>query len=346
VTTRRLLLNIALLLALVTALPVALAQDGPTEVPVRIIELAGTPAEPEAEISGLAWYGDMLVLMTENPNLYASEGNVGKFYALAKQDLLAYLDSEDAAPLEPVEVPLMGPDIVESVPGFDGFESIVFVGDTVYLTIEAQLESGEMRGYLVRGTVEPDLSAITLDLERQVELIPQAPFDNMSYEATFVADGVLVTFYEANGAGVNENPVAYVVSEDLETVEQIPTANLEFRLTDVTALDEENRFWGINYFFPGEGFLATESDPLVEAYGEGATHGEYEHVERLVAFEYSPEGITLADMPPILLELPGEDARNWEGIVRLDERGFLLVTDQYPETLLGFVASPEGEAVG
>ncbi len=29
--------------------------------------------------------------------------------------------------------------------------------------------------------------------------------------------------------------------------------------------------------------------------------------------------------------------RNWEGIVRLENRGFLLMTDKYPETLFGFV---------
>jgi hypothetical protein len=37
------------------------------------------------------------------------------------------------------------------------------------------------------------------------------------------------------------------------------------------------------------------------------------------------------------LQLSDEAARNWEGVVRLEDRGFLLVTDTFPRTLLGFV---------
>jgi hypothetical protein len=46
------------------------------------------------------------------------------------------------------------------------------------------------------------------------------------------------------------------------------------------------------------------------------------------------------DGPPIQMELTSDDARNWEGLVRLDERGFLIMTDKFPETILGFVTMP------
>ena len=59
-----------------------------------------------------------------------------------------------------------------------------------------------------------------------------------------------------------------------------------------------------------------------------------------MALQYDADGITFVDRAPVQLELPGEDARNWEGIVRLDDVGFLLVTDQYPQTILGFVPVP------
>jgi hypothetical protein len=32
-----------------------------------------------------------------------------------------------------------------------------------------------------------------------------------------------------------------------------------------------------------------------------------------------------------------DDTRNWEGLVRLDDYGFLLATDKYPRTILAFV---------
>ena len=52
---------------------------------------------------------------------------------------------------------------------------------------------------------------------------------------------------------------------------------------------------------------------------------------------YHMGGVQLTDTPPIQLQLLSDDLRNWEGIVRLDNLGFLLVTDKFPRTMLGFV---------
>ncbi len=44
------------------------------------------------------------------------------------------------------------------------------------------------------------------------------------------------------------------------------------------------------------------------------------------------------DRAPIQLTLVDEaTVRNWEGIARLDGRGFLIATDTYPATILAFV---------
>ena len=50
--------------------------------------------------------------------------------------------------------------------------------------------------------------------------------------------------------------------------------------------------------------------------------------------------IVLVDSPPIQMELLGStqnDARNWEGLVRLDNLGFLLITDEHPKTMLVYI---------
>ncbi len=64
-------------------------------------------------------------------------------------------------------------------------------------------------------------------------------------------------------------------------------------------------------------------------------------VERQVELQLPADGqgsITLTGAPPIQLKLAeGQVARNWEGLVRLDGRGFLLATDSFPETILAFV---------
>ena len=99
---------------------------------MRYIELSGPLADPDAELSGLAWYGDTLLLLAENPNRYAADGYAGMFFALDKADILAYLDATDPAPLEPRPVPMIGPDIRASAPGFDGFEAAVFMGERAF----------------------------------------------------------------------------------------------------------------------------------------------------------------------------------------------------------------------
>jgi hypothetical protein len=40
------------------------------------------------------------------------------------------------------------------------------------------------------------------------------------------------------------------------------------------------------------------------------------------------------------LTLDVGDGRNWEGIVRFGDRGFLLATDKFPITMLGYITIP------
>jgi len=48
--------------------------------------------------------------------------------------------------------------------------------------------------------------------------------------------------------------------------------------------------------------------------------------------------IRLVNIAPLYLRLNLDGvSRNWEGIVRLDEIGFLLITDSFPRTIFGFV---------
>jgi hypothetical protein len=58
---------------------------------------------------------------------------------------------------------------------------------------------------------------------------------------------------------------------------------------------------------------------------------------RLLEFRFTSTGITPTGAAPIQLENGLSDARNWEGLTRLDNRGFLLVSDKIPGTALGFV---------
>lgn len=343
----RKILLIALLLVFV---PVVGAQDA-DETEVTFIEITGPAAERDAELSSLVWYGDYLLMITENPFIYAQEGEAGRFYALEREDITEYLDSDGAEPLEPFPVPIISEDIQGAVGGFavafDGFEAAAvmtepgyFTPDRLFLTIEADTVNPDdptMRSYVVSGTIEPDLSAINLDLDTFVEIPRQTDFNNMSYESLLVVDDALVAIYEANGEGPNPGNVAYEIDLMTGELAQVQMDNVNYRITDTTAL-EDGVFWAVNYFFAGEEFLAAENDPLFDEYGMGESQAAFSGFERLVAFQVTDEGIELVEQAPIqLLMTEDSNGRNWEGIVRLDDRGFLVVTDRFPVTLFGFV---------
>jgi hypothetical protein len=55
--------------------------------------------------------------------------------------------------------------------------------------------------------------------------------------------------------------------------------------------------------------------------------------------QYANAGIAFTGAPPIQLELGQNGARNWVALARLDDRRFLLMTNTYPEMILGFVSS-------
>ena len=176
-----------------------------------------------------------------------------------------------------------------------------------------------------------------------LEIEPQANLSNTSDESVMVFGQRIVTLYEANGANVNPNPVAHMFNLDMQLVGSLSMPTIEYRITDATQPDQNGLFWAINYFFPGDREkLKPAEDRLVTQYGQGETHAKSQAVERLVAFQFTEDGIVLAPLAPIQLQLlPDDEARNWEGIARLDDRGFLLVTDKFPETILAFVANPD-----
>lgn len=354
---------VVVVLLMLLAVPTILAQDAPAEVEVQFIELDGPAAERDSEISGLVWVGDYLLMLAENPNMYIGEdyadqfeieeGVAGFFFGLEKADILAYLDEDAPEPLTPFPVPLIAEDVVESIPGFDGFEAVGVFDDgeggfVVVMIIEADTEDESMMGFAVPGRLDADLSSVELLLENALPIEPQTQFNNMAYESIItiagetVSESLAITLYEANGAAVNEEPTGQVIDLFTGELSSTPFVNVEFRVTDATEPDDEGIFWAINYFFAGEEFLATDDDPIFAEYGMGASQAEFDGYERLVAFQYTKDGIEMAGIAPIQLLMTEEsNGRNWEGIVRLDEMGFLIVTDKYPATLLGFVEIPE-----
>ncbi len=313
------------------------------EIPVDVIPLAGEVAYRKAEVSGIAWHGDTLVILPQYPELFPTDDG-GSLFAIAKDDILAFLEGKSTEPLQPSVIPFVDQMIGESIAGFEGYEAIAFNGDQVFLTIEAETRQG-MKGYLVTVEIQPDLGSVRLDLDSVQEIQPQTRLDNFSEEAILILEAAerLITMYEANGANVNPQPAGHIFNLDLSPDGLIDFPTIEYRITDVTSLDDQGRFWAINFLFSGDRRkLDPAEDQIRIEHGIGESHVESNHVERLVEFQFTEAGILISDQSPIYLELmDGKIARNWEGIVRLDDLGFLLMTDKHPGTILGFVPLPE-----
>jgi hypothetical protein len=325
--------------------PLADAPEAPPETVVRPIPLAGPLASREAEISGLTWQGDRLVVLPQYPGRFPAGADTvdragamkdeGSLFVLAASDLLAVIEGARSEALQPAGIPFAAPGVAAAVPGFEGYEAIVFRGDRVFALVESA-GAGATHGYLVAGSVTPE-GGVHLDAATVEPLPAQARLDNLSYE-TLVAtpDGVIV-LQEANGLVVNPTPAAYRYDAASVLRDSLRAPTLEYRLTDATAIDSAGRFWVMNYFYPGDhALLRPGPDALGDTFGRGLTHRRGIAVERLVEFHLNGSQIEPTGRAPIQLELLDE-ARNWEGLARLGTRGFLVATDTYPETLLAFV---------
>jgi hypothetical protein len=318
-----------------TPAPLISAEAG-HEVSVTRITLPKPLNAAMAELSSLTWAGDWLILLPQYPSKFDSQ-----IYRISKEDILTYLQNPGEQSISMQAVRFVSGDVEKEISGFEGFESITSLGQDVYLTIESSYHN--MTDYLVHGLWNEDYSSLTLSPDSLTEIPTQENISNLTYESVLVFGKRVVTLYEANGKNVNDQPLAQLFDLTDNFVQSLNFPQVEYRITDATQPDKNGLFWVINYFYPGDkAKLKPAEDPIADIYGEGETHQQSETVERLLAMQFSEDGIVLSERAPIQLELlPDDVSRNWEGIVQLDELGFLLVTDSHPETWFAFVPFPD-----
>jgi len=318
-----------------TAAPVS-----PQEAPVHLIPLEGALSSPKAEVSGMTWYGDLLLILPQYPEKYLSPSGYPSLFALTRSEINDFLDGSSSDPLEPRLIPIGGTQGTSQIPGYEGFEAIAIHDSSVYLSIEAN-DRGVMKGYLIQGTISEDGSSIIIPPGSLFEIPTPVQIFNAAYETLIATGGQVVTFYEANGRDLNPEPIAIQYDPKSHEFIELDLRHIEYRFTDSTDVDPDGKFWVLNIFMPIEFWYFTISDPIAEQYGTGITHSANNHVERLLELKYNEGQITLSGEPPLYLELIDDtNSRNWEAIVRLDERGFLAMTDTYPGTILGFIPFP------
>lgn len=309
------------------------------------------------EFSGLAWYGDYLVLLPQmNKAVMLKPEEQPCLYAVRKEDILTRIPAAGASlpressplPAFPLQLRLSESLLNQllALQGYEGFEAVAFRGDDIYIAVECAAggDKKKMQGYLLSGEIDLRGQMVTLNAPAILKpLNAPSPVENAAFESLLVAPESLILIYEANGVTVNDDPRAYCFQYDLSFLRAIPFPAIPFRVTDVTAMDQQGRFYALNYFYTGDQEKYRIPDEMFERDREQNVLP----LERIVAYRLTPEGIitTLGQewrLEAISDPAGGRTGRNWEGVELLSDGqgrplGFLIITDQYPDTLMGFV---------
>ena len=317
-------------LLIISFLQIILAKE---VLPIEIL-LTGEATERSLEMSGLAWYNDYLILMPQ----YVNESKP-RFYYLKKSTINDWLNGNKEKPLNPSKIDIIMPDYFNSIKGYQGFEAICFIGNKAYLIIETK-NNDSMQSFIVKGSMDIKNKTLIIDPEKKVEILLPVNIKNMGYESILKYKYRLMVLFEANGINVNSDPKASFYNSSLKQKGHISFPNIEYRITDATELDDQGRFWAINFFWPGEKKrLNPGKDLVLNNTVKGETHQEFEHVERLVEFKIDGKNIYKTNSLPIQLKL-NQNSRNWEGVVRMENKGFLMIVDEHPRTILAFIKKP------
>jgi len=305
------------------------------EQPVRNIEIEHPFLALNPEFSGLAWYKDKLILLPQYPNSF-TKGSGYLFY-LSKNEITNYLYDDNPEPLKLHTIKFNDTGLEKYASIGSGYEAVVFEGDHVYLSIES-IDNFKTTGFLVKGELNFEKKIIDVNSENLGKIKSQSGIHNFSDETILSYQGRIYTIHEANGMGANPHPHSKVFNYSLNQTGSVNFPNVEYRITDATEPDSAGIFYALNYLYLGDiNKLKPETDSIAVKYGLGKTQGLAKGVERIIKFRIIENEIILEEnQTPVYLELIGE-GRNWEGIVKLDKKGFLIITDKYPETILAFV---------
>jgi len=266
------------------------------------------------EYSSLAWHGDTLVLLSQEPD--------GFVFTASRESPEVSIASNGDTEVSLAKLRFDDGDLRRGVRGFDGYEAIAFDGDRAWLTIEAA-DRGAMTAWLAEAAVSSESIEVDETTLRQLPLKHTLP--ELSVESLIAWQGGVVAIAECNSGRFEGFQSWHVVGD---TIAPMTGTTLPYRITDASAVNENNHVWLVNYWWTGEIELAETEDD----------RKNLEPVHRLIHLrldgdEFDAEGIFSVD-------LPGTEAEqhNWEGVARWNDTGVLIVTDTYPRTVFGLVS--------
>ncbi len=298
------------------------AQQQLATVDWMTIPLAGDMSQDAAEISGLDWYGDKLIILPQYPGRYTTNANA-HIYALNRQDIITHIQNPSGT-LTPQPMRFYQESIETLIAGFEGFEGIAFAGDVFYVLAE-YTNGTEIGSYIVKGEVINAGTEFHLLPATRQKILSQSGLTNLGDESIAVYGDSVLTFHETYYSGSNPTRVVYqFAASDLSPQGALSFPDLTYRVADATRVHPDGSFWLVNTFFPLGGGLPTV------------------YFERLIEYQVTAGGIVQTDTEPIDLTMnhtppSAFDQHNWEGLAELDGYGFLLITDPPSSTIFDIV---------
>ena len=307
------------------------------EFPLVEIPLPDFLAGRDTELSGLTWYHDQLILLPQYPKLMA-KNQTPLIFGIAKSNILDYLKSKEESSLNFYSIDFIDAGLEKYSKRGSGYEAITFIDNTAYLTIE-YMNDNKTESLIVKGNFDFENKILTLDTTSLTKIVCEDKIFNLSNESITKFNYNLIPIYEANGKSINKSPTVSLFDSELNFQKFLQLPNIEYRITDATDADSTGKFWVMNYLYPKDiAKLNPQDDFIMKNFGIGKLHKFSLAVERLVELQIQTDKIVFSDNEPIYLELlEGGTGRNWEGLARLDNIGFLIATDTFPKTILAFV---------
>lgn len=286
------------------------------------IKLNGPITDASNELSGMAWFGDTLILLSQYPGSVSDlsgkysapdSSRTAWLYGISRSTLdSAVLHDSPVTPflIEFKEAELIG-SLLSTTERFEGYEAIIPDGpDGFYMTIESS-----HRGYLIRGRRERVDGRMRFIVDPSfVQPIPnRSGRHNMAEESLVWIDDQLNIIHEDNGTGIETPPRVHVWDGDsLRTKPMEPEIR---RITDASTADSMGRFWAINYLW------SEDDDRNIEKKG----------ISRLLEFQGDSNRVWRTGRS-IRLQPIHQIEANWEGLVRFRD-GFLITNDKFPKPL-------------
>jgi hypothetical protein len=315
-------------------------KSGIIDSPAFPLALAGPLSNKRAEVSGLTWYKEQVMILM--PQFLKAPGQVNKaaLYALSLNQLKTSLSQQGLDPLIPQEIPVLHSEwLSKDIEGYEGFEAIAFRGDDGYLTVEAKHPTKGMQAYLIHGKMKKGKSgelSFVLDPSSLTSIPIMSHLKNFACESIVLTDHSILAIFEANGKKVNpaSGAVAFEFDFNLKYLGTVPFPALDFRVTDASAMNAQGEFFVLNYFWTGDREVLKEQN-------------ETENKELIIPLVYNKTKKAIERSSALAINIKNPRLKklghNWEGIAALDKIGFFVITDEHPETILGFVGLPAPE---